>query len=254
MNQQQLLDFLGPDLSSIPNIFDFAVEIRLSIGPGENARANWLLESSLYLAWFYSLRSKLLVIKDHEASQTKTPLSMVSAILLTGLRGISNCLSIYYFCGGIQNVEETANTEATGNRPHSLLRGLIRQILAQVPCKTGFLTLEMIHKIDENDLNYLWRVFETLVRSLGEMVIWCVIDGFSSYPDKAEVFFVIQKYQQLKEDRNVRFKLLLTDPVPSEIDEYVSQEEIMEVPIDAWSDGKGLRTRMRMAQTFLSRR
>lgn len=210
----------------------------------EQARVKWLMQNQRFRNWFQAADSQLLVIKIQEAGQLATPLSVFCSMLLMSLHDVSHVFSIYYFCGNARTTE--------GDRPHSLLRALISQLVAQIPYEAGFLTIEHVQKIGESNPDYLWDLLKTLVLSPQSATVFCVIDGLSYYHNRAEAFLFIQGCNRLIQDPSSNFKLLLTGPVPREINSYVPRSDIMFMPNEVEVDGQGLN--MRQAQILIYNR
>ncbi|MCJ1436314.1 hypothetical protein MMC27_005692 [Xylographa pallens] len=192
--------------------------------PAAIETTKWLSSNNQFKAWFESAYSQLLLVKWRVPMEPVTTFSYFSTTLLLNIRKIKPCFPLYFFCG--------MSDSGASSGPHVLLRSLIAQILICPSCDTSHLTPHAVRQIASFESTPLLDLFATLVKSLHNIIVVCVIDGFSLYHSKPEVSFVLHGLQRLVGEctGDVVLKVLLTDPVSRESMDYISQQDTLMLP------------------------
>ena len=87
----------------------------------------------------------------------------------------------------------------------------------------------------------LWTLLRILVHRLLHNTIFCVLDRLAFYHDSREALFLIQGLSQLIHELppHVVVKVLLTGPLPCEVVDILSMEQLLYLPVTVDGDDQG---------------
>jgi hypothetical protein len=180
-------------------------------------RAEQVVATPEFRAWFtYRCSTRLLVHGDFGCTGQTSPLSIVCATVVQGLRAsrAHQTVSLVFFCG--YNMQRNAYCGGVG-----MIISLIAQLLYQFPAPTVRIDPARVEDTIRNgSAQELCRLFAHLIRLLPpRTAVFCLIDGIQEYEKRdylESMADVVLALQDLVDGGSAaEFKLLLTSPNPT---------------------------------------
>ena len=248
---RKLLDILQVDEQGAARDEARCIRSRHTMEPALLDRVIWVLQSAQLRTWIgrSTRSSELLIHGNRHMIGVESPTSLLCAHLSNMLAPNRHAVVVSYLCG-MHSRYQTWRHDAKG-----MLVSLIGQLLGQRKAKGFRFCLSGIKKRSiarhgEDNLQGLCDVFSTLVDQLPEeMVLFCLIDGISSYESlerKDDTLRVFEMLQDLTvRQTKVLVKVLLTAPNKTRyIHQYIEPSDVVLVPEDVDGGGHGVLSKL----------
>ena len=209
------------------------------------ARALWVVRSESVRQWLGSVASSALIVHgNHDAVETRSPLSLLCAKAVALFTSKPDTIVIRYFCG----------LHVRASKPRGNVSGMLNSLVGQLVVQAQRLGIDLdlaaldpedLYGAKRDDLAALLRIFRQCVRRMpSSYIVHCIVDGVSFYEDnqrKNETLAAMRKlYRMVSAAHSVAFKLLVTAPARTRwVHSLFLEDEILEVPRYVTRDVQG---------------
>ena len=155
------------------------------MGPVEQDRLKWMMQSRELRDWLHLPKSQKLFINSNGPIQGLNemypPSAVLSAKLLERLGRIEPVISLGFFCSF--HTDFHWDPEHIYESPFGLLKSFVLQLLKRdIPWDLSFLRKEDLFKIKNDHIDFIWVLFRRLVDQLPkDTFLFLIIDGINKH-------------------------------------------------------------------------
>jgi hypothetical protein len=200
------------------------LDVQRISSPSAHAHAMTLLTDDVYVNWYQSATSSILVVNGFmnlsQEQETASPFTTVSCVLCGMLSSNPKALPLFYLCG--QHVDYHGEYQGLAG----ILRYLNAQLLFANPecVNTAGCNYDFTHNLESYDIPSLCQLLHILVTSSPRQVVFILIDGFSivegvASQEHINIFVQALRYLVAHLNQNIQknvpgpvLKILFTNP------------------------------------------